>query len=237
MTFEEAADRLYGVPIAEFTAERARLAKELSGDDAKALSALRKPTAAAGILNQLTRRHRRDVDLLLDAGHRLREAQAGVLQGAERETFERARAQEVDALRRLVREAQSLGASGGALQQVEQSLRAAAVSEEGRELLARGRFVKPIEASSGFDVVAGLAGDAPRRRPAAPSQADDRRRSQEELRAAREALRAAEAEARAATHEAERLRGELGRAESTAEDAEARVAAARRAVDEAKKKL
>jgi hypothetical protein len=237
MTFEEAADRLYGVPLDEFTAERTRLAKELGGDEGKALAGLRKPTTAAWILNRLAREHRRDVDLLLDAGHRLREAQAGVLKGDERETFERARKQEADALRRLVREAQALGASGSALQQVEQSLRAAAVSEEGRELLARGRFVKPVEAASGFDVVAGLAGDVPPRTRAGPSKADERRRLQEELRAARERLRDAEAEARAAIREVEQARGGLDRAESAAEAAAARLDAAREALEEAKKKL
>ena len=141
-------------------------------------------------------------------------------------------------MRRLLREAESLGASGSTLAQVEQSLRAAAVSVEGRELLARGRFVKPFEATSGFDVVAGLAGDAaapPRRR--APSKADERRRTQEALRDARARLREAESEARSAAQEVVRLRAELDRAESAAEDAEARVDAALRDVDAAKDAL
>src|SRR5919206_3024702 len=162
MTLDDATDRLYGVALDEFVPERTRLAKELrdagSREEADVVSKLRKPTLPAWALNQLARSERRDVDLLLDAGHRLREAQAGVLRGAERDAFERARKQEVDAMRRLLREAEALGASGATLVQVEQSLRGAAVSEEGRELLARGLFVKPFEGASGFDVVAGLAG-------------------------------------------------------------------------------
>jgi hypothetical protein len=240
MTLDEAIDRLYGAALDEFVPERAQLVKELRADgrreDADAVAKLRKPTVAASVLNRLAREHRRDVDLLLDAGHRLREAQAGVLRGAERDAFEKARKQEVDAMRQLLRAAQSLGASGSTLTQVEQSLRGAAVSEEGRELLARGRFVRPFEAASGFDVVAGLAGDAaaaPRRR--SPSKADERKRAQEELKDARARLRAAESEARAAAHDVDRLRAELERAESAAEDAEARVDAAQRDVEKAKR--
>jgi hypothetical protein len=240
MTLDEAIDRLYGVALDEFVPERAQLVKELRAagqrEDADAVGKLKKPTVAASVLNRLAREHRRDVDLLLDAGHRLREAQAGVLRGAERESFERARKQEVDAMRRLLREAETLGASGSTLGQVEQSLRAAAVSEEGRELLATGRFVKPFEAASGFDVVAGLAGGAaaspPRRAPS--SKPDERRRAREDARAR---LREAESEARTAAQEADRLRAELDRAESAAEDAEARVDAARRDVEAAKDAL
>jgi hypothetical protein len=240
MTLDEAIDRLYGVALDEFVPERARLVKELRAseqrEDADAVAKLKKPTVAASVLNRLAREHRREVDLLLDAGHRLREAQAGVLRGAERDSFERARKQEVEAMRRLLRAAETLGASGSTLTQVEQSLRGAAVSEEGRELLARGRFVKPFEAASGFDVLAGLAGDAaaPRRR-SAPSKADERRRAQEELRDARARLREAESHARAAAQEADRLRTELERAESAAETADARVDAAQRDLEKAKR--
>ena len=233
MSLDDAADELYGVPLDEFVQTRTRLAKELGGDDAKAVAELRKPVLAAWALNQLARRSRRDVDLLLDAGHRLREAQAGVLRGAEREAFERARQTESEALKRLAREAESLlgtGASSAVLAQIDRSLRAAAVSEEGRELLARGRFVKPFEAASGFEVVAGLAGDVPVRARETPA-ADERRRAQEERREARARLREAEAAGREAEREVERLRAELGRAEGAAAAAQRAVEKARRALD------
>ena len=112
MTLDEATDRLYGVDLDDFGAERTRLAKELGAagqtTDAAAFAKLRKPTTAAWVLNQLARRNRRDVDLLLDAGHRLRQAQAGVVRGGKRESFEQARQTEADALRRLGREAEKL---------------------------------------------------------------------------------------------------------------------------------
>src|SRR4051794_41966776 len=95
MALDEATERLYGVDLDEFGAERARLAKELRGEgrreEAAQLAKLRKPTIAAWILNQLVRRHRREVDLLLHAGHRLRQSQAGGVRGGGRAPFQQAR--------------------------------------------------------------------------------------------------------------------------------------------------
>src|SRR5213078_1042551 len=116
----------------------------------------KKPTVAAWALNQLARRQRRDVDLLLDAGHRLRQAQEGVVGGADRSTFEQAQKTQRDALRRLTQQASQLlgGASAQVLSQISETLRTAAISEEGRELLATGRFTAPLT-SEGFDVFGG----------------------------------------------------------------------------------
>src|SRR5436190_15057047 len=145
MDIEQAIDELYAADLEQFVAERTRLAKALrdAGDreGAEAFAKLRKPTVAAWALNQLARRNRREVDLLLDAGHRLREAQAGALGGADREAFEQARRKERDARSQLVRAAGKLleergRASTAMLDQVGESLRTAAISEEGRELLA-----------------------------------------------------------------------------------------------------
>src|SRR5262249_62367924 len=87
-------------------------AKELRGEgrreEAAQVAKLRKPTIAAWALNQLVRRNRREVDLLLHAGHRLRQAQAGVVRGGERASFEQARQTEAEAGRSLGREAEAL---------------------------------------------------------------------------------------------------------------------------------
>src|SRR4051812_2928004 len=98
MDLDEALDALYAATPEEFVPKRAELAKQLKAggrpEDAAAVVAARKPPLAAWALNQLSRRNRREVDLLLDAGHRLREAQAAVLGGANRDVFERARSDE-----------------------------------------------------------------------------------------------------------------------------------------------
>jgi hypothetical protein len=202
VTLDDALDELYGAPLEDFVAERTRLAKKLGAEDAKALGTVRKPNVAAWTLNQLARRERRDVDLLLDSGHRLRQAQAGVLRGAEKETFEDARRKETEALRRLTKAAERLlrdqrgSASAAVLQQINEGLRTAAISEEGRELLARGRFTEPPQAA-GFDAYAGI--DVPKRAAKAKSKpkpkprpkADPRAR---EIREVEQRLEAARAE-------------------------------------------
>ena len=201
---------------------------------AEQVAKLKKPTVAAWALNQLARRQRRDVDLLLDAGHRLRQAQEGVVGGEDREVFEKAQKTQRDALRRLTQEASQLlgGASSQALSQISGTLRAAAVSEEGRELLARGRFTTPLE-SEGFDVFGAL--------PASPAGARPKKQARtqkanDELKKAKERVRELEKEARAAEREAERLKGEWKKSERAAESARVAVASAERDLTQAQRR-
>src|SRR6266536_2491167 len=201
MSLDEAIDELYGADLDDFVAERARLAKGLreegDGAGAQTMAKLRKPSVASWVLNQLARRNRREVDLLLDAGHRLREAHAGALSGAEREAF-----------------------------------------EDGRELLARGRFVQPMR-GQGFDLVSELAGSIAPAAPAKSTRAADRgeeREAKQALRDAKAELRAAEQEARDAQREAERRRTEAEQAEREAEDARGKAEAAAALVEEAEKR-
>jgi hypothetical protein len=237
VTLDEATDELYGADLDAFVAERTRLARELrgsgDGEAAEQLAKLKKPTVAAWALNQLARRHRRDVDLLLDAGHRLRQAQEGVVGGADRAAFEQAQKTEREALRRLTQRASELlgGASSQVLTQLSQTLRAAAVSEEGRELLARGRFTTPLE-TEGFDVF----GAFPASRPAKAKQQAKTQKANDELRQARERLRELEKKAKAAERDAARLKGELKKSERAAESARVAVAAAQRELKEAQRR-
>jgi hypothetical protein len=227
---EDALDELYGADPSDFVDERKRLAKELKAagqpEQAEQLAKIRKPTVAAWALNRLARDRRRDVDLLLDSGHRMRAAQAGVLRGEAREAFEQAQRTERDAIASLVREAEQLlgGASGTVLEQIAASLHAAAVSEEGRELLAAGRFTQPLTLE-GFDALAGLAPPpsrrAPKAKPARP--ADELKRLRAELAEARKRLRDAERTA----HEAHKL----------AAQADADVDAAAEALERAEERL
>jgi len=209
LTVEEALDDLYGAPLEDFVAERKRLANKLERDEAKAFAKARKPNVAAWVLNQLARRERRDVDLLLDAGHRLRQAQAGVLRGSEKSTFDDARRKESDALKRLTKAAERLlrdtrGTVGaGVLAQINEGLRAAAISEEGRELLARGRFVEPPQ-STGFDAFAGI--DVPAASPKPKSRAAPKKRNTQELREAAAALRDLERQLHVAERDAKKAR-------------------------------
>ena len=166
-----------------------------------------------------------------------------MLEGAERDVFERARRDEEQALAGLLREAEKLlrreGAPSAAIvDQVRESLRAAAIGAEGRDLLARGRFTAPIRLE-GFGLVNELAPAEPPPRPRGPVGTTTRRvdrrddaEAKQALRAARSRLREAEAAAKAAraadelSTKAEAARREADAAETTVEAAAAVVAAA-----------
>ncbi len=242
MDLDQAIDELYSVTPDDFVGERSRLAKGLrdggQAGEAATLGKMRKPSVAAWALNQLSRGNRRQVDLLLDAGHRLREAQAAVLAGSDHDVFERAQAAEREAVSRLVRVAETLlkergAVSASVLNQVADSLRIAAISPDGRELLARGRFTKP-PVSQGFDLANELAAQTPRTAPAkdaGPVEQEERRRAKQAVRTAQASLRAAEREARDARRDAERVSRQADQARERVAEAERRVEAATKAVD------
>jgi hypothetical protein len=252
-TLESELDRLYGLDPAAFVDERDRLARDLRAEDrrdeAEQVKRLRKPSVSAWTINQLARQERRDVDLLLDAGHRLREAQQGVLAGSDRKSLDEARSTERDALANLRKAAGRILSEAGrgnepALNRVMQTLQAAAVSAEGRELLARGRFTGDLEAT-GFELLAPLA-QGETKRAARPKQAarprrPDRQQGQrerleaarEELREARSTARAAQKDLRDAEREADKAERELALAEGLVERSRTAAAAAEAAVRQA----
>jgi hypothetical protein len=158
LDLEESLDELYGVELGAFVARRNALAKALGEegrrDASQLVSRLPKPTRPAAIVNQLARRNRRDVDLLLDAGHRAREAQRKVLAGKNAD-LDAALEQERRVLRTLLQAAREVApdASAAMLERVSHTLRAAAITDEGRELLARGRFTRELD-PPGFEALA-----------------------------------------------------------------------------------
>jgi hypothetical protein len=255
---EEELDGLYALEPGEFIAERDRLARELRAagerEQAEQVKSLRKPTVAAWTINQLTRRERRHVDLLLDAGHRLREAQQRLLAGEDPGRLEEARRTEREALAGLRKAARSILDEAGrgsetTLNQIVETLGTAAVSSEGRELLARGRFTGELEAT-GFELLAPLAGKAPasRKRPSirqgqAPKKRGrptDRKRVEQaraEVREARANLRAAEKDVRTAEQAAAKARREAERTEELAQRQRAAAAKAQAALERAEKQL
>ena len=235
-------DRLYGVPPDEFVTERQKIERQLRDegrkDEAVEVKALAKPTTAAWVVNQLARAKRPDVDRLLAAGEQLRTAQGAALAGRGRTSFEEAREAESTSRQRLTEAAASLLTEGGRkpsahlLDQVDQTLRAAAVLDEGRALLARGRLVRELQ-TSGFDLLAGVEERRPKKKTAAePPPASKRQRLRAEARAdvkqarsrAREtsdALRRAEREATAARRALEAAESAVDEARREADDASA----------------
>jgi hypothetical protein len=229
-------DALYALPLGEFVGARNELAKQLRQEgrkeEAERVAGLPKPTVAAWAANQLARRERRDVDLLLDAGHRMRAAHKERDAEKARQAIESARDAERDAIRRLVSSAEKLleeghgSATRGTLDRVAATLRAAAVTEEGRELLARGQLSEELS-TTGFELVASLAPSGGRR---ATSSARRREQRATEVADAREALKEAKAREREAARD-------LRDAEKEAAAAEARLEDARALADEAAKEV
>jgi hypothetical protein len=241
---DEELDRLYGAPLGDFVAVRKELVGGLRAegkkDEADEVAALKKPAVAVWVVNQLARRQRRDVDLLLDVGHRLRAAHGETDPEKARKAFESAREAEREALGRLTKAAGDLleeeqgTASQAMLDRVVSTLRAAAVTEEGRELLARGRLTEEIT-TTGFELAAGLTPKSPSPRP---------KRTKGDVAAARSSLdeakarqRDAERRVRDAEKDVADARRALEAAETAREEARAEAAEAASAVEDAAAEL
>jgi hypothetical protein len=246
---ETELDRLYALEPGEFVPERDRLARELRGDgrreEADQVKALRKPSLSAWTINRLAREERRSVDLLLDAGHRLREAQQAALAGKETGGLDEARQAERTALTELRKGARRILDEQGrgsetTLNQVMSTLSVAAVDDAGRELLARGRLTGDLEAT-GFDLLAPApARPRARRTPPPKRRAADRKRlddAQRRLDEAREAAAAAAKDLGAAEDEAKEARRALDAAEKRLRTAQAAAEKAKAKVERAEERL
>jgi hypothetical protein len=236
---EAELDRLFGLPLSEFTAARNTLAKELRDagrrEEAEQVKALRKPSVTAWLVNHVSRERELDIQRLLDAGETLRKAQASAA-GGQAEGFADARRDEQRALERLAEAAREIavreGSGQAAVAQATQTLRAASLTDEGRELLKRGRLTEEL-APPGFEALTGLVPAQASKRRAKPLQPSKKTREQVEKlrrteREAASAARAAEREAERAEQEASKLRERAAEARAKADSATAKRAAAER---------
>lgn len=233
-TLDQEVDRLFELPLEEFTAARNDLARRLKseGDAAAAeeVKRLTKPSVAAWTINQLSRERTDAVGALLAAGAKLREAQERALQstGDAGNALRQAQEDERQAIRALTHQAQQIledaerPVSSTLLDRISSTLRAAAVSDAGRAALEAGRLsgdVKP----SGFDALAGLElAKAPRRGvPPARDELAERRREKKEReqkrRELRDRARTLATEAAEAEQEADRAAREAVAARNAAE--------------------
>ncbi len=141
MDLEGVTDELYGAPPERFTARRDELAREAGAEGDKALAtavrALRRPTAAAWVVNHLVREDSDAVEALVGLGERMREAQS-TLSGAQMRALSRERQ---SMLRELVRHAAALAGgsvSASVTAEVEQTLRAVLADEDASAAVRSG---------------------------------------------------------------------------------------------------
>lgn len=248
---ERELDALHALPLSEFTSARDELARRLRAEgrreQAEEVKRLRKPAVAAWLVNRLARERELDVQRLLKAGEALAQAQVDAA-GGQSEAFRSARRDEQIALEQLAEAARELAAREGVgaatLDRATQTLRAASLTEEGRELLKRGRLSEELQAP-GFEALTALAGTtprpAPKPSPPKPARRDERVERREALQQARERLRQLQGEereaaaaARSAERDAERAEREASALRARADEAHAaaQAAAQRRAAAE-----
>lgn len=237
-------DRLYTLPLDEFTTARNDLVQRLKRagqkDAAAEVQSLRKPTVPVWAINQIAREHRKDVKALIDASDELRAAQQRALSGGESDQLRAATSAEREALRALTDHTQPLlgrDAPAATLERVSSTLRTAALDPQARELLVSGRLSDELQ-SAGFGAFEGMSVPVQRRpRPrkkaaaARPSAAERRRQERvsklrERLAKLRQEATEAEREAKHAQAAAERAQARSDRAAAAAEKARAELEAA-----------
>lgn len=246
---EQEVDRLYAIPLDQFTPARDALAARLkaAGDvaESKRVKALRKPTAPAWAVNQLARRYPKQVEVLIAASDQLRRAQQELLHGASAGDLWEATLAEREAVGELMKAAEwllkesGLGASRGMLDRISDTLYAAAADPTGRSLLRKGLISQEMRRAGFGDMIA-PASSSPRvkappkpSRPATKGKAENAATGKQLLESERASVRATR-DAERADVEAERLEKAMRRADEEAAQARRRAEAAARAAADAK---
>lgn len=233
MDLEAALDRLYGVPLNEFTATRDALVNELKAagrdDDAMVMKKLKKPPLSAWALNQAARRSTDEVGAYLDALGALESASSPAELRTATEARKNAAARIHRSAGKILSEA-GHPATGAVMQKIMSSL-VATPSEQEAEALRTGRLTGDI--AGGLDDIFGAVGFATD----AEIADDDRARAIERAEALDRAAGEAERAARDRAAELDAARSALERAERAAEQAWAKADAARAAADAAKDEL
>ena len=164
----EEADRLYGLPLEDFVAERDALAKQLRADGRRAeaveVKALRKPPAVVWAVNQLMRTQHKPAKALVAAADR------AAKNPGDRDAL---RAHH-DALDELTTAGAGLlsgkgrGLSEDALLRVRSALHAASLDRDAREDFIAGRLSEE-PAPAGFAAITAMP--APKKKAAKPAKA------------------------------------------------------------------
>lgn len=237
MDLDAAADELYGISPDEFMARRTTLVKQARAEGDKALAkqitALRKPTRTAWLVNLLARAEAEQVTGLMELGHELQQAQQA-MDGDALRRLSKDRRTRIDALTKRAMElgrGEGYAVPDGATPEVSSTLQAALGDPGVAEQLQGGRLIQAA-AYGGFgpdDLASALAASTsakPERRlkavPPLPPDAEAEDQPDEEAVAAVRQARAAEGDARAAADQAETAADEVTtRADELADQVEA----------------
>jgi hypothetical protein len=243
---DERVARLYGLAPEEFTPERNALAAELraegDGEGAAAVKALRKPTAAAWLVNQLVRAEPDLVEALLGAGGELRQAHRQAASGRGAAQLRAAAEAERSAIELLLARAPTVigrPLSPALVESVRNSLHAASSGDEARELVRTGTLTTELRPVGLGPIPAASEVPQPRRRTKAQEAAAARRSAEvaKMLKAAKASETALQREVQAAEKAVKRAEDVYARAHEAAEVAAERAQDARRRLKEARSGL
>ena len=265
-TLDDRIDRLYQLPLNEFTSARNALAKEVAGEGGRAddIRTLAKPPAAAWAINQVHWSRRPVFDAFVAASAALRSAHADVLAGKRADLRAAGTAHE-EALESMLKAALAVlaeakqPATDATRQAIISTLRALPGAEE-----RPGRLTKLLQ-PRGFELLAGMPAAAPRSSAPSPptkpaskssppaagagrdSKSDERARAAARAKAianAKDALaeatrveKAAAQTVRREEFEAARSVRDLERADAQLTSARATLDSAQHAVDEAEQEV
>jgi len=218
--------KLYGLPLSQFTGARNARAKTLRKSDpelAAAVAALPKPSVSAGALNELVHEDPSEVRALVQSGKRLRQAQEAAVSGKKGADLNEAIKEHRIALDRVQRDLRRRKLSATTIDRATQTLRVASLDPELWPLLERGLLHEDLTAS-GFGLDPGIvpasppqkakptpAKPAPPPKPKPDKKAAEQRRQEarERLREAKAVLAEVEKRARAVARELERAAADV----------------------------
>jgi len=237
MRLDEGLDRLYGLPLADFTRARNDLARELlkagERDAADEVKLLRKPSLSAWTVNQLARKERLQVRSLMTAGERLRNVQANLLRGGSPDELQEAVQRHREVVGALLASAKEMLRSAGhpatetTLERVRETLTAVAGHDEGMKLVEEGRLSEDLD-PAGFGPITASAPSGRKRTAAPPTRQrkeSERKRRIDEAKKEVERLRAEVAERRTRARQAASEAKQAERAAEAARNAVEREAA------------
>jgi hypothetical protein len=253
MSLDDDLDRLYQLPLDEFTAARNEIAKR-AGARATEIKALTKPPIAAWAVNQLHWKDRKVYDALIEAAGELRATHKAVLSG-KRGDLRFAGKEHEDAIEKALKATLAILADSGhpvtdaTRHAIAQTLRALPADDPA------GRLTRALQ-PGGFEMLAGIAvkggGTGARAAKPGPRREDrstgssgartkhkpdpDARRlaeARDEAAAAARGLREAEQTARRLEFEAARAARAAAKADEEITDARANLEAARTRLDTA----
>lgn len=255
-TLLEVAAELYAGPPEEFVATRNARAKSAADRAlAEQITALRKPSAAAWVVNVFAHERAAQLGEALRLAEELREAQADLDAAALAQLGRQRRALTA----KLAAEAAALAKARGArvtdatLEVVRQTISAAFFDPDAAAAVASGRLVRELEPAATVDLAAVVGGGTPEAPASAPEPVDELRARRERHKAEKAVHDAEQAHARAvrdtqkadkdardAAERAERvtariaeLEKELARARVDADSAEEEATAAKERRDRA----